>query len=68
MIYTVSYVVIGGDKDHKYPSSMSNQHKRPEIGDQIKLGEDLFEVTDVQRMMPASDDFEFIHATVRPLE
>jgi hypothetical protein len=68
MIYTVSYVVVGGDKNQKYPSSMLNQHERPKIGDQIRLGDLLFEVTDVQRMVPASDDFEFIHATVRPLE
>ncbi len=67
MIYTVSYVVIGGDKNQKYPSSMLNQSERPKVGDHVKLGEALFEVTDVQRMIPASDEFEFIHATVRPI-
>lgn len=66
MIYTVSYVVVGGKK--KYPSGMMNQHERPEVGEHIKLGDTVFEITEVKRMLPPSDDFEFLHATVKPVE
>ncbi len=66
MIYTVSYVVVGGKK--KYPSGMMNQHERPVVGSRVQLGSTLFEITEVKRMLPPSDDFEFLHVTVVPLE
>ena len=37
MVYTVSYVVVGGNK--KYPSGMMNQHDRPVVGTQVQLGD-----------------------------
>ncbi len=66
MIYTVSYVVVGGQK--KYPSGMMNQHERPVVGEKVRLGDTMFEIIEVKRMLPPSDDFEFLHATVKPLE
>lgn len=66
MIYTVSYVVVG-DKT-KYPGGILNQYERPTIGEQIQLGGTLFEVMEVKRMLPPSDDFEFLHVTIQPLE
>ncbi|MBZ0301790.1 MAG: hypothetical protein K8J31_18730 [Anaerolineae bacterium] len=66
MIYTVSYVVVGGRK--KYPSGMMNQHERPVVGSQVQLGSNLFEITEVKRMLPPSDDFEFLHVTCTPVE
>ena len=66
MVYTVSYVVVGANK--KYPSGMMNQHERPEVGSQVLLGDTLFEILEVKRMLPPTDDFEFLHATVRPVE
>ena len=66
MVYTVSYVVVGGNK--KYPSGMMNQHERPVVGNQVQLGGTKFEITEVKRMLPPSDDFEFLHVTVKPLE
>jgi hypothetical protein len=66
MIYTVSYVVVGGSK--KYPSGIMNQHNRPVVGEHVILGDMMFEVMEVKRMLPPSDDFEFLHVTVRPLE
>ncbi len=65
MVYTVSYVVVGGDR--KYPSGMMNQHERPVVGNQVQLGGTMFEITEVKRMLPPSDDFEFLHVTVTPL-
>jgi hypothetical protein len=66
MVYTVSYVVVGGNK--KYPSGMMNQHERPVVGSQVQLGGMVFEITEVKRMLPPSDDFEFLHVTVKPIE
>lgn len=66
MIYTVSYVVVGDGK--KYPSSITNQYERPEVGDTVWLGDMLFEITEVIRMLPPSDDFEFLHATLKPVD
>lgn len=66
MIYTVSYVVVGGSK--KYPSGMMNQHDRPVVGNQVQIGDMVFQITEVKRMLPPSDDFEFLHVTVTPIE
>ncbi len=66
MVYTVSYVVVGGKQ--KYPSGMMNQYERPVVGGQVRLGDTLFEILEVKRMLPPSDDFEFLHATIRPVE
>jgi hypothetical protein len=66
MVYTVSYVVVGGDK--KYPSGMMNQHERPVVGNQVMIGDGVFEITEVKRMLPPSDDFEFLHVTVTPAQ
>ena len=50
MIYTVSYVVVGGKK--KYPSGMMNQHERPVVGTEVQLGNNVFKITEVKRMLP----------------
>ena len=66
MIYKVSYVVAGGGK--KYPSSITDQYERPVVGDTVWLGDMPFEITEVKRMLPPSDDFEFLHATLKPMD
>ena len=63
MIYKVSYVVIGG----KYPGGIKNEIERPEPGDLVQIGPNTFEVVEVHEIMPPRDDFQFLHATVRPL-
>jgi hypothetical protein len=65
MIYKVSYVVVGGKK--KYPGGVMNQAERPKIGQQVQLGATTFEVIEVTSVMPPNDDFEFLHATVKPV-
>ena len=62
MIYKVSYVVQGGE----YPGGIKNQYVRPQVGDIVQIGPMMFEVTEVHEIMPARDDFQFLHATVRP--
>ena len=62
MIYKVSYVVQGGD----YPGGIRNQQQRPEIGELVKIGPKEFEVIEVFEIMPPREDFQFLHATVKP--
>ena len=66
MIYKVSYVVVGGKK--KYPGGVMNQTERPKVGQRIQLGNMEFEIMEVASVMPPNDDFEFLHATVKPIE
>jgi histidyl-tRNA synthetase len=66
MIYKVSYVVVGGKK--KYPSGVMNQYERPKVGELVQLGSMKFEIVEVERMTPPNDDFEFLHATVKPID
>jgi len=63
MIYKVSYVVIGGD----YPGGIKNEYERPEPGDVVQIGRVKFRVMEVHEIIPPRDDFQFLHATVKPL-
>jgi hypothetical protein len=63
MIYKVSYVVLGGS----HPGGIINQGERPQVGDWVRLGQHNFEVVEVKDLMPARDDFQFLHASVRPV-
>jgi hypothetical protein len=64
MIYKVSYVVVG--KPH--PGAIVNVDTPPRVGDQVKLGDELFEVVEVLDLVPPRGDFAFLHATCRPVE
>jgi hypothetical protein len=64
MIYKVSYVVSGGD----YPGGIKNETERPQVGAIVQIGRMKFEVTEVHEIIPPRDDFQFLHATVKPLE
>ena len=61
MIYKVSYVVKGGE----YPGGIKNQAEKPEVGSIVLIGPRRFEIVEVYEMMPARDDFQFLHATVK---
>lgn len=63
MIYKVSYVVNDGSK----PGSIKNEQKRPVIGDLVRIGAYEFQVMDVYEIMPARDDFLYLHAIVEQL-
>ncbi len=62
MVYTISYVVIGGD----HPGMVQDEEKPPEVGDRIRLGDEIFEVLEVRELMPPTGDFAVLHATCRP--
>lgn len=64
MIYKVSYVVQGGE----YPGGIKNESERPEVGKQVQIGPMIFEVVEIHEIMPARDDFQFLHATVKPVK
>ncbi len=63
MIYKVSYVVQGGE----YPGGIRNQIDAPEVGEVVKIGPMQFEVIEVFEIMPPREDFQFLHATVKPV-
>lgn len=64
MIYKVSYVVKGG----KHPGGIKNQLNMPEVGETVLIGPARFEILEVFEMMPPRDDFQFLHATVKPID
>lgn len=64
MIYKVSYVVESGDA----PGGIKNEEKYPQPGTKVRIGRIEFEVVDVHAIMPPRDNFQFLLATVKPLE
>lgn len=64
MIYKVSYVVTGGE----YPGGIRNESERPQVGDIVQIGRVRFEITEIHEIIPPRDDFQFLHATVKPVE
>lgn len=64
MIYKVSYVVSGGN----FPGGIKNETELPEVGKVVQIGRKKFIVVEVHEIIPPRDDFQFLHATVRPLE
>ena len=64
MIYKVSYVVVGGD----YPGGIKNENERPQVGGVVQIGRMKFEVVEIHEIIPPRDDFQFLHATVKPLD
>jgi len=64
MIYKVSYVILGG----KHKGGIKNQSERPRVGDRIRFGRGMFEIVEVTEIMPPRDDFQFLHATAKPVE
>ena len=58
-IYKVSYVVKGS----KHPGGIINLKKKPVEGDQLKIGDLVFDVMEVVELMPPRGDFFYIHTT-----
>lgn len=61
-VYKISYVVTGADP----PGAILNVDLRPKVGDQISLGNQTFEVTEVHELIPPRGEFHFLHVTLRP--
>ena len=63
MIYRVSYVVRGKVGGKRHPGLTRDEDKSPEVGDQVELAGDLFDITEVQELIPPIGGFTFLHAT-----
>lgn len=63
MIYRVSYVVRGKVRGQKHPGLTRDEDKAPEVDDQVELAGDLFEITEVQELIPPMGGFCFLHAS-----
>jgi hypothetical protein len=61
--YKVSIVVEGG----KHKGAIINMDHQPQVGDRVKLDGLVFEILEIDELMPATDDFGFLHATCRLL-
>ena len=59
MIYTVSYVVLGGE----HPGAIANTDKPPKVGDRVQLGRQEFKIVDVMELAPPRGGIAFLHAT-----
>ncbi|HEX2905470.1 MAG TPA: hypothetical protein VHO69_01315 [Phototrophicaceae bacterium] len=64
MIFKVSYVVVGGE----FPGGIRNEPERPQVGDTVQIGRLKFQVVEIHEIIPPRDDFQFLHATIKPLE
>jgi hypothetical protein len=60
-IYKVSYVVKGS----KHPGGIINLKKKPVEGDQLQIGELVFDILEIVELMPPRGDFFYIHATCK---
>jgi len=60
-IYKVSFVVMG----IKHPGAIINLSHRPEIGEHVQLGNDIFEITEVFDLIPSRGNFFYIHASCK---
>ncbi len=63
-IYKISYVVTG----RPHPGAIVNAEDKPEVGDRVTLGNEVFEVVEVLDLMPARGNFHFLHVTCKPVE
>lgn len=61
--YKVSYVV----EDGSHTGAIMNSDEAPQIGDEVSFDGAIFKIVEVTELMPAGDDFGFLHATVRYL-
>ncbi len=61
MFYKVSYVVLGGE----HTGAIINVDQRPEIGDEVKFDDNIFEIVEVMELMPPVGNFAFLHATCK---
>ena len=59
--YKVSYVVEGG----MHPGAIFNTDSEPKVGDEVVFDGIVFEITELQELMPPAGDFGFLHATCR---
>lgn len=63
MIYRISYVVRGIVRGKRHPGLTRDEDKAPEIGDRVELAGDLFDIIEVQELIPPMGGFSYLHCT-----
>ncbi|MCP4542111.1 MAG: hypothetical protein GY832_33725 [Chloroflexi bacterium] len=63
MIYKVSFVIIGRPD----PGEIVNMDTQPRVGDQVELGTEMFEITQVIELIPPRGEFAYLHATCKSI-
>jgi hypothetical protein len=64
VIYKVSYCVVGRPD----LGAIANLNTLPSVGDQMKLGDEMVEVTEVIELIPPRGDFGYLHVTCQPVQ
>jgi hypothetical protein len=64
VIYKVSFVIIG----RQHPGEIVNMDTAPRVGDQVELGGEVFEITEVVDLIPPRGEFAYLHVTCRSTE
>jgi carbonic anhydrase/acetyltransferase-like protein (isoleucine patch superfamily) len=64
VIYKVSYFVVGRPE----VGEIVNLTTPPNVGDQVKLGNAMFQVTEVIDLIPPRGDFAYLHVTCQPVQ
>jgi len=59
--YKVSFVV----EDGSHSGAIINMDHRPRVGEEIQLDRAVYEILEVEELIPPTDDFGFLHATCR---
>lgn len=59
--YKVSYVVEDGSRT----GAIINTPHEPHVGDHVRFDGAVFVITEIEELMPATDDFGFLHVTCR---
>lgn len=62
MIYRISYVV----GDDSSPGIIKNQETRPQIGEQVLIGDSVFTITEVTEVIPPKNNEAFLLVTLAP--
>ncbi len=60
----MSYVIVG----RPHLGAIVNLDSAPRAGDRVKLGDELFEVTEVIDLVPPRGDFAYLHVTCCPVQ
>ena len=64
MIYKVSLVVLNGT----HPGGIQNLDHHPEVGEELTVGSQRFEIIEVTELLPPYGDYSYLHATCRLID
>ncbi len=65
MVFRISYVVQGKVRGRRHPGLTRDEETAPEVGDRVDLAGDLFDVIEVQELIPPMGGFSYLHCTCR---